>query len=141
MQPPPQKQDISAEADDDPLRMARFGTLKAPGPTGLRPEHLAELVAVRWQRTTRCLHRTLGLLLDAIASGSVVQKGWWLTFQQKKRGELILDTPRPIKVGENFCAAAAKHALRKHGQMLLPTLMCMWQFSILLPRGADALAY
>ena len=37
LQPPPQEPDISAEADEDPVRGVRFGTLKAPGPTDLRP--------------------------------------------------------------------------------------------------------
>ena len=146
LQPPPQEPDISAEADEDPLRGVRFGTLKAPGPTGLRPEHIAELLAVRRRRTARRLRRTLGLLLDAIASGSVVEEGRWLTYSrliylQKKRGELILDTPRPIKVGEVLRSAAAKRTLRKHEQTLLPTLIRMRQYGVSLPGGAEALAH
>ena len=113
LQPPPQEPDVNAEADEDPLRGVRFGTLKAPGPTGLRPQRIAEVLAVRRRRSARRLRRTLGLLLDAIASGSVVEEGRWLAYfclvySQKKRGELILDTPCPIKVGEVLRSAAAK---------------------------------
>ena len=144
LQPPPQEPDISAEAGEDPLRGVRFGTLKAPGPTGLHPEHVAELLAVRQRRTARRLRCTLGLLLDAIASGSVLEEGRWLTYSrliylQKKRGELILDTPRPIKVVEVLRSAAAKRTLRKHEQALLPTLICMRQYGVSLPGGTEAL--
>ena len=58
LQPPPQEPDISAEADEDTLRGVRFGTLNAPGPTGLCPEHVAELLAVRRRRTARRLRLT-----------------------------------------------------------------------------------
>ena len=76
----------------------------------------------------------------------MVEEGRWLTYSrviylQKKKGELILDTPRPIKVGEVLRSAAAKRTLRKHEQTLLPTLIRMRQYGVSLPGGAEALAH
>ena len=132
LQPSPQEPNINAEADEDPLRGVRFGTLKAPGPMGLRPEFVVELFAVRRRRTARRLRRTLAFVFDTFASGSVVEEGWWLIYSrliylQKKRGEFILDTQRPIKLKVLRSAAAS--------------LIRMRQYSVSLPGGVEALAH
>ena len=76
----------------------------------------------------------------------MAEEGRWLTYPrliylQKRRGELILDTPCPIKVGEVLRSAAAKRTLRTHEQALAPTLIRMRQYGVLLPGGAEALAH
>ena len=75
---------------DHPLRGVRFAALKAPGPSGLRPEHIAELLGVRRRRLANKLLRALGRLLDAIAGGRLCEEARWITrsrsiFIEKRR--------------------------------------------------------
>eukprot|EP00959_Pyramimonas_sp_CCMP1952_P386542 8101037-Pyramimonas_sp.AAC.1 len=45
--------------------------MSAPGPSGMRPEHLRELTAVRDRRCARFLLAAIGRLVDAAAAGSL----------------------------------------------------------------------
>ena len=69
----------------------RFGALKAPGPSGARPEHLAELLGVKRRRTGNRLSRALQTVLWRIESGEMPEEARWITrsrtiFLKKKLG-------------------------------------------------------
>ena len=49
-----------------PLQGVRFAALRGPGPSGTRPEDLAEMLGVLRRRVASKATRALGLLLDVI---------------------------------------------------------------------------
>ena len=107
--------DSSSRTPGHPLRGVRFGALKAPGPSGMRPEHISELLSVSRRRLASRLLGALGQLLDAVSRGELHAAARWSTFTrtiyiEKKSGP----EPRAIKIGEVLRAAAAKRLLRDH---------------------------
>jgi hypothetical protein len=113
---------------DHPLAGVRFAALKAPGPSGTRPEHLSELLGIHRRRVANRLLRSLGMLLDVISEGGLSEEGRWIArsrtiFIEKKTGA----DPRPIKIGEVLRAASAKRLLRRLSPRLRQTFISMHQ--------------
>jgi hypothetical protein len=124
------------------LQGVRIAALKAPGPSGMRPEHLSELIGVHRRRVANRLLRFLGDLLDAVNGGALAEEARWMTrsrtIRLEKKGSCM---PRPIKVGEVLRAAAAKRLLRSVGPRLRAHFVGMRQWGVSLPGGAEALAH
>ena len=98
--------DVGAEGGEGPhgakpcytLAGVRFPALSAAGPSGARPEHLREALAIRKRPLANRLLRAVGELIDAASSGALPECGRWLlssrlVFLQKKSGP----APRPIR--------------------------------------------
>ena len=138
------REDQDPVEDDNvhPLKGVRFAALKAPGPSGLRPEHLSELLGVSRRRVAnRCL-RALGKLLDCLERGGLTESARWLIRSRtilipKKSGK----APMPLKVGEVFRSANAKRTLRRSMPKVTSTFTKMRQWGIGIPGGADALMH
>ena len=85
------------------LTGVRFAALKAPGPSGMRPEHMAELLGTRRRMVAGRLLRALNGVLSRIEAGDLPEAGRWITrsrttFLVKKSGV----APRPIKSRGGF---------------------------------------
>ena len=135
-------EEISFEERPHPLRGVRFAPLKAPGPSGTRPEHISELLGVAKRRVANRLLTALGKVLDMVAAGEVPEAGRWLAWSrniwlEKKVGP----APRPIKVGEVLKAAAAKRTLQEEEPSLQPKLIAMHQWGGGAPGGAEAMTH
>ena len=109
------------------MRGVKSAALKAPGPSGTRPEHISELIGIRRKRTANKLLRSLGALLDQIEQGSLSENSRWITrsrsiFVGKKAGK----DPRPLKIGEVLRATAAKRLLRRNAPKLRPIFVKMY---------------
>ena len=94
------------------LKGVRFRAMSAAGPSGARPEHLRELVAVRDRRVSNALLSAIGKFASAAAAGELPGAARWildsrLVFLRKKRGA----APRPIRVGELWRRVVAKRML------------------------------
>ena len=146
--PPPFRPDLAAPAppaddeDEWPLKGVRYSALTAPGPTGMRPEHLKELLGVRQRSAANRLIRALGQLHLAMASGGLGAHARWLLrtrlmWLKKKKGL----APRPVQIGEVLRSSYAKRTLRKQEAALRPTLRNMHQWGMALPGGAEALIH
>ena len=66
---------------ENPLKGLKFGSLKAPGPSGLRPEHIGEMMSVR-KRVANKVIRALDKLLSCIQQGKVIEEGRWITYSR-----------------------------------------------------------
>lgn len=134
-----------ADGTDDvrhPLRGVRFAALCGPGPSGTRPEHLAEIIGVKRRRIAARATRALAQVIDAIEAGRLCEEARWVTrsrsiYLTKKVG----NEPRPIKCIEVLRSANAKRLMRQHAAGLRPTLLEMHQWGISLPGGAEALVH
>ena len=91
--------------EDSPARSAlrgvRFRAMSAAGPSGARPEHLRELVAVRDRRIANALLAAIDKFVKAAIGGELPDASRWLlnsrvVFLEKKNSTV----PRPIRVGE-----------------------------------------
>merc|ERR1711954_200643 len=125
----------------DPLRGIHFAALKAPGPSGLRPEHLSELMSVRRREANKFMN-ALGLIVDGIREGSLLEEARWITFSRT----IFIGTkggkkPRPIKVGELLRAVAARGILNKNEKRLRKFLARNHQFGIAISGGVEALVH
>ena len=103
-QPVPQQ----LENDTDPLAGVRYGKLVGPGPTGFRPEHLKEMLAVPRLREALSLQKALNRLHYTMLRGELADSMRWLTrtrlcWQKNKNGK-----PRPIKMEEILRSSYAK---------------------------------
>ena len=137
----PTGMDPEAAGLTHPLRGVRFGALKAPGPSGMRPEHLAELLSVR-RRTANKAIDALGRLLDTIMAGGLPEEARWITYSRtifirKKAGK----APRPLKIGEVLRGAAAKKILARNEPRLRRELAQRNQFGVAISGGAEALTH
>ena len=97
------------------LRGVRFRALSGAGPSGARPEHLRELVAVRDRRVSNSLLGALDNFVAAASKGDLPDAARWvlssrLVFLRKKTGR----APRPIRVGELWRRVIAKRLLDEH---------------------------
>ena len=75
--------------------------MSGPGPSGARPEHLRELIAVRDRRCSGAMLAAIGKLVEVATAGKLCEAARWildsrLVFLAKKAGA----APRPIRVGE-----------------------------------------
>ena len=125
-----------------PLKGVHFAALKAPGPSGLRPEHLSELLGVPRRRVANRLLKALGKLIDLIGKGRLSNDARWITrsrtiFIPKKSGK----APRPLKVGEVLRSSNAKRLLKQNMPKIRSTFIQKRQWGIAVPGGAEALIH
>ena len=125
----------------NPLKGMQFGALKAPGPSGMRPEHLSELMAVR-RRVANKVMQGLGALMKRTRQGELCEEARWVTFSRtifisKKGGK----APRPIKVGELIRSVAARATLNKNEKQLRMLLARSNQFGVAVSGGAEGLIH
>ena len=83
------------------LKGVRFRAMTGPGPSGARPEHLRELIAVRDRRCSGAMLAAIGKLVEVATAGKLCEAARWildsrLVFLAKKSGA----APRPIRIGE-----------------------------------------
>lgn len=128
--------------DDWPLKGVRYSALTAPGPSGMRPEHLKELLGVRQRAASNRLLRSLARVHEAFASGNLGTSARWLlrtrlVWIKKKLGP----APRPVQIGEVLRTSYAKHIVRAHESSLRPKLLSMRQWGLAMPGGAEAMVH
>ena len=114
------------EYGSGPLKGARYGALTAPGPSGMRAEHLKKMLSCPRRSAANSLTRSLARLHGAIDRRELPEAMRWLTrsrlfWQKKKSGK-----PRPIKMGELLRSTYAKRLSAKHMQVLRPTLRTIY---------------
>ena len=96
-----QLEDARAWDDKDPLNKIRFPPLAGAGPSGLRAEHMNEMLRCPRRAVARRLRRPLGLAIQRGSEGMLPPTFRWMlgssvTFLSKP-GK---DDPRPIRAGE-----------------------------------------
>ena len=78
-------------ADDSPLKGVRFATLTAPGPSGTRPEHISDMLAVPRKADANRLLKALARFQAAVNLRSLPDEMRWITrtrlcWQRNKSG-------------------------------------------------------
>ena len=124
------------------LKGVRFRAMSAPGPSGARPEHLREMVAVRDRRIAAALLEALGRFADAASKGELCDASRWilesrLVFLRKKTG----NAPRPIRVGELWRRVIAKRLVDAHRAEVQRICLGARQFGVAIPGGAEGLIH
>ena len=124
-----------------PCLGVRYGKLVGPGPTGFRPEHLKEMLAVPRLREALSLQKALNRLHYTMLRGELADSMRWLTrtrlcWQKKKNG-----IPRPIKIGELLRSSYAKRTVHRFRRSLRPTLLNMRQWGVGMPGSVEALGH
>ena len=122
------------------LAGVRFAALSGSGPSGMRPEHLKEQLAVRRRSSANRLLRAVGALEQAAAAGSLPPTSRWilasrLVFLRKKVGP----APRPIRVGEVWRGIVGKWLMHRHEERLRPIMVEARQFGVGVPGGGGGL--
>ena len=143
--PAPADQDANTERADRPvsaLRGVRFRVMSAPGPSGARPEHLRELVAVRDRRVAAQLLGAIGRLHEAAATGELCAAARWLldsrlVFLRKKSG----NASRPIRVDEMWRRVIAKRLVDANREKAQRFCLAARQFGVAVPSGAEGLVH
>ena len=125
-----------------PLDGVHFGRLSGPEPSGMRPEHLRDMLGCKRRRPVNRLLRALHSTEVLAATGSLPPCWRWmlasrLVFIAKKRG----NTPRPIRVGEVWRRVVAKHALHKHSAKVRQQMLAAHQYGVSIPGGAETLVH
>ena len=78
------------------MRGVRFAALKAPGPSGMRAEHLSELLGIPRKRVANKLLGSLSKLARVIKQGLLCEDARWITRSRTIFiGEKHSDEPRP----------------------------------------------
>ena len=65
----------------NPLKGIHFGALKAPGPSGMIPEHISELLSVRRRVANKAL-AALDKLQHIVSKGGLDERARWITFSR-----------------------------------------------------------
>ena len=120
----------------------RFRAMSALGPSGARPEHLRELVAVRDRRVAAQLLGAIGRLHEVAAKGELCAAARWLldsrlVFLRKKSG----NAPRPIRVGEMWRRVIAKRLVDANREKAQRFCLAARQFGVAVPSGAEGLVH
>ena len=112
------EQAAAFDAEHSPLKGVRYSALTAPGPSGMRPEHMSDMLSVPRRAHANRLLRALAKLHYAIDGGSLVPESRWISntrqcWQRKKNGK-----PRPIKMGEFLRSSYAEHVVHANRQLV-----------------------
>ena len=116
--------------------------MSAAGPSGMRPEHLRELVAVRDRRVANALLAAIGRFVEAAATGALCDAARWILesrviFLRKKTGP----APRPIRVGELWRRVIGKRLVDDNREKVNRICLSLRQFGVAVPGGAEALIH
>ena len=120
----------------------RFPALSAPGPSGMRPEHLKEFLAIRQRTVANRMYRAIDALRRAGENGELSESARWilasrLVFIKKKKGP----APRPIRVGELWRRVIAKGITSDHKSRIQSFMLKLRQMGVAIPGGAEALIH
>ena len=130
------------EPASSPLEGVRFAALSGPGLSGMRPEHIRDMLNCGRRRVSNRLLRALQVT-EALAAGGDLPDAWrWmldsrLAYIKKKRSA----TPRPIRVGEVWRRLVAKWLLHKHVPTVRKCMLEHHQYGVSVPGGRDAVVH
>jgi hypothetical protein len=124
----------------------RFAALSAPGPSGLRAEHLRAFGMSRVARSRQAYEDAMRAFVATAIRGELpVASCWWLTDSSltfaRKPGAAEDAAPRPLRVGETLRRYVAKRiasAERAHMQRVFARRR---QFGVACPGGAESLIH
>ena len=124
------------------LSGVRFGAMSAPGPSGMRPEHLREITSIRKRPLVNKLLRALSEFAEMARQGTLPPTARWilhsrLVYLRKKSGP----APRPIRVGEFWRRFAAKRLVHMFSDRLQQLFLRARQYGVCIPGGADVLVH
>ena len=113
-----------------------FARLSGPGPSGMRPEHLRDMLGCNWRRAVNRLIRALHATEVLAAAGALPACWRWmlgsrLVFIAKKNGR----KPRPIRAGEVWRRTVAKHMLHQHNTKVRQWMVAAHQYGVAIPGG------
>ena len=124
------------------LEGVHFSRLSAPGRSGMRPEHLRDMLACNRRRAVNRLLRAIQATEGLAVAGALPQSWRWmlesrLVFLAKKHGP----KPRPIRVGEVWRRLVAKHSLHQHSAKVRQRMLAAHQYGVAIPGGTDILVH
>ena len=113
------------------LQGVKFRAMSAPGPSGARPEHLRELVAVRDRRVASLLLAAVDRFVRTGVAGELCDAARWLlgsrlVFLRKKSGPKA----RPIRVGEFGRRVMAKRFVHASRERIQHVCLVARQFGV-----------
>ena len=124
------------------LQGVRFAALSAPGPSGMRPEHLREALLAGRRSSVNRLLKAIAEVGARGRSGALPLSARWLVdsqvvFLRKPRTQ----TPRPIRVGEVWRRVVAKQLISCQRDALQRLFLQHRQAGVAMPGGAEALIH
>lgn len=123
----------------------RFQQLSAPGPSGLRPEHLKELATATRARSRQVFARAMSRFVAAGISGRLPEVARWITDSAvtfvRKPGAADGAAPRPLRVGEVLRRWIAKRIVVAERDMMRKLFARRRQFGVACPGGAEILLH
>lgn len=130
----------------DYAKGVRFPALSAPGPSGLRPEHLRELALCRKVSSRQAFQRAMDRFVAAGIKGALnAEATRWITESAvtflKKPGAVEGAAPRPIRVGEVLRRWVAKRIAAMEKSTLGKLFARGRQFGVACPGGVEVLAH
>ena len=124
------------------LRKLRFGPRTAPGPTGLRPEHLRELAGAQRHGAGRRFIRAMARMAIAATEGRLAAEARWILDSKlvwlKKKGKAA---PRPIRIGETYRRAIGKWNVDRAKQGIVRALVADGQLGVGVPCAVEGLVH
>ncbi len=123
----------------------RFAALSAPGPSGLRPEHLKELATCRRARSRHAFERAMNKFVASGIRGELPQPAWWITDSAvtfvRKPGAAPDAAPRPLRVGEVLRRWIAKRITVAERDLMRKLFASRRQFGVACPGGTEILLH
>jgi hypothetical protein len=123
----------------------RFGALSAPGPSGLRPEHLKAFGSCRKGRSRREYERAMREFVAMAVRGELPESCWWLTDTAvtlvRKPGATPDAAPRPLRVGETLKRFVAKRIAAAERGAMQKLFARRRQYGVACPGGTEILLH
>jgi len=147
-QPLPHLAPAPLEPDDlegppaSPLRGVHFSPMRGTGPSGMRPEHLQDMLSCGRRRQSSRLLAALRVAQTLVGAGRLPD-AWAATlrtrviFLKKRHGP----KPRPVRIGETMRGVLAKNKLAKEGRYVRRAMLDSQQYAVMLPGGGEPLIH
>jgi hypothetical protein len=124
----------------------RFAALSAPGPSGLRAEHLRAFATARVARSRLAYEGAMRAFVAAAVAGKLpVESCWWLTDSSltfaRKPGAAASAAPRPLRVGEVLRRFVAKRITAAERARIQQVFARRRQFGAACPGGVEILIH